>query len=104
MALEKDVKKRIPNAPSLLIEFEKWRAGYLTPNPNIVDAHFVDLPSSPKKPSELELMATQAEALARFPGKLHLAAEILKSVISRDPSLVEKYSRKLKLWQKGLAG
>lgn len=103
-ALEKDVKKRIPNAPALLEELEKWRSGYRKPNPNLVDAHFVDLPSSPKKPGELELMATQAEALARFPGKLHLAAEILESVISRNPALAEKYARKLKLWQKGLAG
>lgn len=103
-ALEKDVKKRLPNAAALLERLESWKASARAEKSNVVDAHFVDLPVSPKTPGELELMITQAEALARFPGKLHLAAEILASAISRDPALGEKYSRKLKLWRKGLAG
>ena len=103
-SLEKDVKKRIPNANALLEELDSWRPDYHAKNHNLVNAHFVDLPAQSKTPGDLELMITQAEALARFPGKLHLAAEILESVITRNHLLAEKYTKKLNLWRKGLAG
>jgi hypothetical protein len=48
-------------------------------------------------------MIVQAEALARFPGKLDLAAEMLASVIARDERYQKKYGPKLELWRKGLS-
>lgn len=62
----------------------------------------VQIKELPPGESEAAQLVEQAEAMACFPGKLKLAADLLESAIRKDMSLKEKYSYKLSLWKKGL--
>jgi hypothetical protein len=47
-------------------------------------------------------MAEQAVTMARRPGSLMSAADLLEEAINKDPDLRDRYENQLKLWRRGV--
>ncbi|MGD0815312.1 MAG: hypothetical protein ABSA83_17075 [Verrucomicrobiota bacterium] len=57
---------------------------------------------STKDPITVKELIEQADTLARIPGKLPQAADLLEQALKRSPVLGDKYEYRLQLWRKGI--
>jgi serine/threonine-protein kinase len=99
---------RYPNAQAVLEDLLRWQAGVTrtaAPHPNGAEQH-PESRAGAQNSSDRE-WATEAvqEAmrLAREPGKLMVAADMLEEALIKAPDLREVYESRLKLWRRGVS-
>lgn len=97
--LEKIAKDRYPDASSLLADLRTWRGNQSNHQPS---AKAAPTPAAPADRAAAAQRARQAVELARQPGKLMIAADLLEEAVSQAPDLRNRYAAQLKLWRQGV--
>jgi serine/threonine-protein kinase len=100
---------RYANAHKMLADLEAWRpsAKHIAPTK---DSYSSDIsktalgPQSTADEAGARSLADQATKLAKIPGKLMEAADMMEEAFTKCPPLRERYEYQLKLWRKGLVG
>lgn len=106
-ALAPKPAQRYANAQKVLADLEAWRpsAKHTTPTK---DSYSSDIsktalgPQSTADEAGARDLANQAMKLAKNPGKLMEAADMMEEAFTKCPPLRERYEYQLKLWRKGL--
>ncbi len=105
--LAREPRDRYPDAGALLEELQQWQPGrksehFAEPN----DASTTFKPSLGRTPADRKTPAAiveEAFALARRPGELAVAADLLEEAITKDPGLRSQYASRMKLWRRGIS-
>ncbi|MFZ1937294.1 MAG: serine/threonine-protein kinase [Thermoguttaceae bacterium] len=99
---------RYPDASSLLKDLTRWRPGRpdisSSPTTNVQPRESksaMGMPS-PTDASAAENMVRSALTMAKNPGSLMSAADLLEEAINKAPELQERYQPQLKLWRRGI--
>jgi len=104
--LKLDPADRYSDAIELLEDLGRWQPPKSKPStqiPESVDQSKSALGSMPKtKEDDPETMATEAMRIARDPGKLMDAADLLEEAMIQESGLRNKYEYRLKLWRRGI--
>ena len=99
---------RYSHAGALLADLQRWQPGLAketvqaqgSTSKGTKDVLGV---GSPADRTQADDLVTEALRLAKEPGKLMLAADMLEDAISKHPDLREKYESQLKLWRRGVS-
>ena len=99
---------RYPDASALLEDLARWRPGRpdLASSPtssSVASEGKSSFGSSPAVDSGVaQGLVERAMAMARHPGSLTSAADLLKEAINKAPAFRERYESQLKLWRRGV--
>lgn len=104
--LATDPKERYPNAGELLHDLAQWQPKPLASRRLADDATKPSKTAlgqrSPRHHRDPQDAVNEAMVLARDPGKLVKAADLLEEAINNAPDLRDKYQSQLKLWRRGV--
>ena len=106
--LARNPSERYPDASALLEDLNRWRPGSpalsLSPTSSAqpMEGKSAMGPHSPTDISAAHDMVRRAMAMAKNPGSLMSAADMLEEAINKAPELREQFESRLKLWRRGI--
>ena len=106
--LTRNPAERYPDATSVLDDLKRWRPG----RPDISSSPTTSAQPgegkramgmrSPTDANAAHVMVRRALAMAKSPGSLMSAADLLEEAINKAPELRESYQTQLELWRRGV--
>lgn len=103
--LAKDPKDRFADAGELCGALSRWRPSTSCPIDSSASASTFKATAAASIPSDktLEHRVDEAMRLARIPGSLMMAADLLEQVLNDSPKLRDRYESQVRLWRRGVS-
>ncbi|MCC6425607.1 MAG: serine/threonine protein kinase [Phycisphaerales bacterium] len=103
--LERNARDRYPNAGELNAALARWRPTNRNVSGSSASASTFKAGAAASIPSDgtLESRLQEAMRMARVPGSLMMAADLLEQVLNDSPKLRDRYESQLRLWRRGVS-
>lgn len=103
--LARNAKDRYPHAGELNTALARWRPTSRNVSGSSASASTFKASAAASIPSDgtLESRLQEAMQMARVPGSLMMAADLLEQVLNDSPKLRDSYESQLRLWRRGVS-
>jgi serine/threonine-protein kinase len=103
--LARNAKDRYPHAGELNAALARWRPTSRNVSGSSASASTFKASAAASIPSDgtLERRLQEAMQMARVPGSLMIAADLLEQVLNDSPKLRDQYESQLRLWRRGVS-